>query len=190
MFFDELNLPPVSRSAKTGAPSCDKAFRKHYLRDYEEVALFAEYQSITKLVGTYIKGWNTKIFESLDSSSDHCLRASYFFFRIISGRLGSMNPNLQQIPSRGDPFKIKAIKRAFIAKKGCLCIRFDYSAHEIRGWGMIAREGILAEAFRVGQKLRQRYIKTSAYGSVTDIVKAEAELARLKKQLAQLESET
>lgn len=64
--------------------------------------------------------------------------------------------NLQQIPSRGKLAKI--IKRMFIAPKGQLLIRYDYSAHEVRVWSYVGKDAVLAGIFKVGQKLRQMFI--------------------------------
>jgi DNA polymerase-1 len=76
---------------------------------------------------------------------------------VVTGRLASFDPNLQQVPSRGELVKI--IKRMFVAKKGYLSIRFDYSAHEVRLWSIIAVDTVLAEAFKVGMELRKEWIQ-------------------------------
>jgi hypothetical protein len=79
--------------------------------------------------------------------------------------------NLQQIPSRGKLAKI--IKRMFVAEKGYMLIRFDYSAHEVRVWSIASGDKVLAEAFRAGQKLRQQFIAA----------KTDEEREELRKQL-------
>ncbi|QDH83419.1 exonuclease [Achromobacter phage Motura] len=164
LFFDVLGLESVAET-KSGAPSTGKEFLKHY-KSIPEVALFAEWQKMQKLLSTYVKGWARRMGKDEDSLTDDFIRAGYSFFGVNTGRLNSRDPNFQQIPSHGDLAKI--IKRLFIAPKGRLLIRYDYSAHEVRGWSIIAKDEVLANAFRAGQKLRQQWIQ-----SPTDEVKKE-----------------
>lgn len=107
---------------------------------------------------TYVKGWYTKIKSSPDGSYDGRLRPSYGFFDVVTGRLNSFDPSLQQVPSRGS--LAKYIKRAFVAPTGTLHVKFDFSAHEVRFWGIIAKDDVIADTFRQGQKLRQKFRKT------------------------------
>ncbi len=81
--------------------------------------------------------------------------------------------NLQQIPSRGKLAKI--IKRMFVAEKGYMLLRYDYSAHEVRIWSIASGDMVLAESFRIGQQLRQKYIAA----------KSEEERSSIKKELKQ-----
>ena len=157
LFFDVLGLEYL-RFTKTGERAIDKAFLENYVHDHEEVKLFSAYNKAFKLMSTYVVGWNKKVKENLDSAMDNCLRAGFVFFTIVTGRLGSKNPNLQQIPSRGPNAKI--LKRAFTAPEGMLNIQFDYSAHEVRCWGIAANDEGVCAAFRAGQDLRKQWIAT------------------------------
>lgn len=173
LFIETLKLEPLTLT-KTGQPKIDKAFNNEYARTHKEVELYAEYQEIMKLLSTYVRGWIKKLSENQDSRKDSRLRARYVFFRIISGRLGSFDPNLQQIPSRGK--KAKVIKRMFIAPRGSLQIRADYSAHEVRFWAILAKDKVLAGAFRMALELKQQLVQTIP-GKVRDKL-----LKRLKRE--------
>lgn len=173
LFIDILGLKPLSQT-KTGLPQIDRAFNDHYKREYKEVELYAEFQEITKLMSTYVRGWITKLSDNNDSRKDARMRARYMFFRIVTGRLGSYDPNLQQIPSRGK--KAKIIKRMFVAPKGTLQIRADYSAHEVRFWAILASDKVLAGAFKVALELKQKLTQTIP-GKERDAL-----LQRLKKE--------
>jgi hypothetical protein len=94
------------------------------------------------------------------------LRASFTFFNVDTGRLASQDPNFQNIPSRGKLAKV--IKEMFITPDGHMLIRFDYSAHEVRGWSIVSGDKVLAAAFKAGQSLRQQWIKNP-----TDDIKKE-----------------
>ncbi len=155
LFFKVLGLEPVSFTKKEKLPQINKTFIAAYKEDNILVEKFGRYQKTFKLYSTYVKGWWKRIQESIDSKDDFKLRPNYGFFDVVTGRLNSSGPSLQQVPSRGE--EAKYIKRAFTAPVGCLHVKFDYSAHEIRVWSYVSGDKVLAETFKVGQKLRQEY---------------------------------
>ncbi len=154
LFFTVLGLKPLSFT-KENQPQVDKAFIKAYKDKNEIVSKYGELSKLIKLYGTYVKGWWNKIKEHPDSSKDNRLRPRYGFFDVVTGRLNSFDPSLQQVPTRAQ--EAKYVKRAFVAPLGCLHIKFDYSAHEVRVWSYAGRDKVLAGVFRVGQRLRQLY---------------------------------
>jgi hypothetical protein len=156
LFFDILGLPALSKT-KTGNDAIDKAYVAHYKDKNKIIGLYGEYQALSKLISTYVKGWYKKFSINLDVAKDHHLRPDYSVWGVVTGRLMSFGPNLQQIPSRGKLAKI--IKRMFIASKGYLLIRYDYSAHEVRVWSIASNDKVLAEAFKAGQALRKEFIQ-------------------------------
>lgn len=156
LFFDVMGLEPVSKT-KEGTPSVDKALVAQYKDKNPIVEAYGDYTKLSKLLGTYAKGWYRKLRSNRDSVEDSHLRPDYSSFDVATGRLASKNPSLQTIPSRGKLVKI--IKRMFIAPKGKLLIRYDYSAHEVRVWSYAGGDMVLANIFRVGQKLRQMFIQ-------------------------------
>lgn len=168
LFFDVMGLDPVSQT-ESGANAVDSDFIDAYKDRNRVVSVYGEYQAIEKLQSTYVKGWHRQLNSSIDSATDDHMRADYTFFDVVTGRLASRKPNLQNIPSRGKLSKI--IKRMFVAKKGHLMVRYDYSAHEIRVWSMVSGDMVLAGAFKIGQELRKEWIQNPS-----DEVKA-----RLKK---------
>lgn len=156
LFFDILGLPALTKT-KSGADAIDKAYVAHYKDRNKIIGLYGEYQALSKLMSTYVRGWFKRLSVNLDAAKDHHLRPDYSVWAVVTGRLASMGPNLQQIPSRGKLAKI--IKRMFVSSKGYLMIRYDYSAHEVRVWSIASGDKVLAEAFRAGQKLRQEFIQ-------------------------------
>jgi DNA polymerase I-like protein with 3'-5' exonuclease and polymerase domains len=156
LFFDVMGMEPVNET-KQGEKSVDKAFVAEMEARNHVVAAYGEYAKLGKLMSTYAKGWLKKLRSNRDSIEDQHLRADYSFFDVTTGRLNSKNPNLQQIPSRGKLAKI--IKRMFVARKGTLLVRFDYSAHEVRVWSYVGKDQVLAGIFKIGQKLRQAFIQ-------------------------------
>ena len=158
LFFDVMRLPSVS-TTDTGKPAVDKVFVAAYREKYREVALLEQISKAGKLMSTYVKGWLKQIEQSVDGIKDHCLRPSFGFFTIVTGRLNSFNPSLQQVPSRGP--LADYVKRAFVAPVGCLLWRFDYSAHEVRGWSWLSGDKNIAAAFQIGLDLRRALIQVA-----------------------------
>lgn len=155
LFFDVMGMEPENET-KNGERSVDKAFVAENEARNHIVAVYGEYAKLGKLMSTYAKGWLKKLRGNRDSAEDHHLRADYSFFPVTTGRLNSNNPNLQQIPSRGKLAKI--IKEMFVARKGTLLVRYDYSAHEVRVWSYVGMDKVLAGVFKIGQQLRQAFI--------------------------------
>lgn len=172
LFFDILGLEPLTFTEK-GAPQINKAFVAHYQDKNKIIQTYGDYQKLYKLWSTYAKGWYKKFQLDPDVARDHHLRPDYTVWGVVTGRLASFGPNLQQIPSRGKLAKI--IKRMFVAEKGYMLLRYDYSAHEVRIWSIASGDMTLAESFRVGQKLRQEFIAA----------KNDEERATIKKELKQ-----
>lgn len=186
LFLDILGLKALSKT-KGGAPSIDKDFVTHYRDTNVIVSMFGDFQDASKILSTYVKGWYKRLRQELDGSDKH-LRADFEFFVVDTGRLASKNPNFQNIPARGKLSKV--IKEMFISPDGHLLIRFDYSAHEVRGWSIVSGDEVLAGAFRTGQELRQKWIKTSTakgikYPLAPEVRAAlEAELKELQERHA------
>ncbi len=157
LFFNVMQLEPVSFSKKKKERAVDKVFVAAYKADHPEVKAYGEYGAATKLVSTYVRGWYKKLMSSMDSARDHILRPSFGFFTIVTGRLNSFNPSLQQVPSRGPLAPI--IHRMFVAPVGHLNIRWDYNAAEVRQASVLSGDPGIAKSFKVGQKLRRMLIR-------------------------------
>ena len=172
LFFETMGLKPLDFT-KEKQPKVDKAFIAHYRKDHPLVDEFGKLTKLKKLWSTYIKGWWNKLLADIDGRQDWRLRADYGFFQVVTGRLNCYDPNLQQVPSRGD--ESNYIKRVFRSPLGTLHIKFDYSAHEVRCWAYVSGDEVLSSLFRVGQKLRQKLRKA------TTVEEAEAILKQLKR---------
>jgi DNA polymerase I-like protein with 3'-5' exonuclease and polymerase domains len=154
LFVNILGLPALTKT-KGGADQIDAAYIDFYKDKNKVVSLYGDHQKLSKLKSTYVKGFYKRLTGNLDGATDDHLRADYEI--ITTGRSASKNPNLQNIVNRGRLAKI--IKRMFIAPNGHLLIRYDYSAHEVRLWSIIANDKVLAAAFKAGQALRKAFIQ-------------------------------
>ena len=159
LFFDVLGLKPLKMS-KNKRPNGEKegAIGKDFQKAYKEVKEVAWYDKITKVkklrdayVKSLIKLWGSDD----DLKTDKRIRPTYNFSKIVTGRTSAEKPNLQQIPSRSELGK--HIKRLFVAGKGKILIKVDYSAHEVRCWSIISGDQAVADVFQVGADFRNRY---------------------------------
>jgi len=155
LFFNVMKLKSVA-TTPAGAASLGKVFVKEYKDSYPEVAIFEEWTKAKHMLSAFIKGWHNKIRENLDSVVEACLRPGFGFFTIVTGRLNSFGPSLQQVPSRGK--LAKYIKRMFRAPSGYLGLKYDFSAHEIRMWSILSNDHALAQSFIAGLELRRQLI--------------------------------
>ena len=142
-----------SQFGKNGLISTNEKFKSNH-SGVKEVDLLNEYDKNNKLKNTFVRGLIKIIEKDSDFLVDGRIRPEYKFSDIITGRGGCSNPNLQQIPSRGDLAKI--IKRMFIAEKYNILMDVDYSAHEIRIWGNSSQDKKLCSAFSRGLELRRK----------------------------------
>lgn len=153
LFFQILGLKPLARR-KDGGGKVDKHFQKRYA-DIKEVKLFTDYQNLSKLNQTYIIGFYNRLSTDPDMKIDNCLRPSFEYFVVLTGRASAHDPSLHQIPEHGA--RAKFIKRQFIAPPGELFIKADFQVHEIRNWAIISLEDMLAKAFLAGMFKRREY---------------------------------
>lgn len=174
LFFDVLGLDAVSYTKKTKQKQINKTFINAYKREVPLVEQFGRYQKLTKLWSAYVKGFWNRIQESVDSKDDFRLRPEYGFYDVVTGRLNSSKPSLQQVPQRGKESKF--IKRMFTAPPGTMHVKFDYSAHEVRVWSYVSGDMNLAGVFRIGQTLR-KWIRVTK-----DPEKLKELFARIKKE--------
>ena len=156
LFFDVMKLESVAYTP-AGARSIGKPFTATYAPDYVEVKQYREYNQAVKLLSTYVKGWYKKLMSTMDSSKDFILRPSFGFFTIVTGRLNSFFPSLQQVPSRGPLAPI--IHEMFVAPVGHMSIQWDFSVAEVRKASVLSGDEALADSFKVGQQLRRNLLK-------------------------------
>lgn len=174
LFLEELGLPPVSISKKTGKPSLGKSFIEVYKSRVAEVALYEEYVKAFKLKTGFVNSMLDMLMFDPDARTDDCIRSEYGMTRVVTGRLSSGGGfNLQNIPTRGKEAKI--IKRIFVAKRGRVLLKADYAAHEVRFLGLLANDPSIIEAFT-----KARDAKLSVREAITD-KELKAAIDRLKK---------
>lgn len=141
VLFGRLKLPVIKRT-KTG-PSTDEEVLRKLSREHKLPLLILEYRQLTKLKNTYVDS-----LPALINSKTNRIHATFDQAGTETGRISSNNPNLQNIPVRGDIAGL--IRRSFIAEKGNFLICADYSQIELRVLAHFSEDKALCNAFKNG----------------------------------------
>lgn len=142
VLFTKLELPTkgikkTSRGYSTGAKELEKLEGTH-----EIIPLIEEYRENAKLLSTYILPLPT-LADQTDS-----IHTTFTQNVTATGRLSSINPNLQNIPVRTEAGK--EIRKGFIARNGKVFISADYSQFELRLAAVLSNDEKLIENFNSG----------------------------------------
>jgi len=137
VLFEKLNLPH-GKKGKTGYSTAADVLEK--LRDkHPIIECILEYRLLTKLYSTYVEGLINCIHE------DNKIHTIYTQTLTRTGRLSSIEPNLQNIPIRNEYGRL--IRKAFIPSDDSIIVSADYSQIELRIFSCMANVESLKEAF-------------------------------------------
>lgn len=128
--------------------STDKAILEKYVDRHEIVPLVLEHRMLTKLQSTYIIGLEGNVLE------DGKIHTIYTQTLTRTGRLSSIEPNLQNIPIRTTYGKL--IRKAFIPEKDCILLSSDYSQIELRVFAHFSKVPNWIEAFKNDMDIHTR----------------------------------
>ena len=137
ILFEVLNLP-VIKKGKTGY-STDKAVLEELSDKHEIIDLILEYRQTIKLKTTYVDGLKSKI------ASDGRIHTTFMQTVTSTGRLSSVEPNLQNIPVRMELGR--KIRSFFVAPMDSVIVDADYSQIELRVLAHISEDETMIDAF-------------------------------------------
>jgi len=153
ILFEKMDLPKTKRT-KTGY-STDSSVLFDLAPSFPIVQDVLRYREITKLQTTYLEPMLEKIqnskFKIQNSGRIHC---QFNQTATSTGRLSSSNPNLQNIPIKGNLGK--RIRQGFIAEPGNVLISADYSQIELRILAYVSGDERLIDAFIKGEDIHAR----------------------------------
>jgi len=150
VLFEKLSLPVQKKTTKTRAYSTDvRVLQQLAAMPFKIPKLLLRYRTLSKLKSTYLESL-VKMVHPRTSR----VHTSYNQTVTATGRLSSSNPNLQNIPIRGE--EGREIRKGFIAADGHLLLSADYSQVELRIFAHYADDPILINAFKKGEDIHSR----------------------------------
>ena len=143
LLFEKMGLPPVKKTKtgySTNADVLEKLKNKHPI-----IPAIMDYRMLTKLNSTYADGLMKTI------GDDGRIHTTFQNLVTSTGRLSSIEPNLQNIPVRTDMGA--EIRKMFVPKEGHVLVDADYSQIELRVLAHIADDAAMKDAFISGQDI-------------------------------------
>lgn len=138
ILFEKLNLP-YGKKNKSGSYSTDVNVLNK-LKDFSPIiSLILEYRSLTKLNSTYVDGIVDLV------KDDGKIHTIYTQVLTRTGRLSSIEPNLQNIPARSEYGRL--IRKAFLPEDNSVIMSSDYSQIELRIFAHLSHAKELIDAF-------------------------------------------
>ena len=143
ILFEKLKIIDKPKKTKTGQYVTSEEVLQTLKGKHEIVEMILAHRGLKKLLGTYVDTLPTLI----NPKTGH-IHTSFNQTITATGRLSSSDPNLQNIPVRGEDGK--EIRKAFIPEEGCLFFSADYSQIELRVMAHLSGDENMIEAFKEG----------------------------------------
>lgn len=145
VLFEEMQIP-CKKKTKSGY-STKAEVLEELAPDYPIVKLILEYRSLAKLKSTYCDGLLKVI------QADGRIHTSFNQVETRTGRISSLEPNLQNIPIRTELGR--EMRRFFVAESGSTLIDADYSQIELRVLAALANDENMINAFNNGEDIHK-----------------------------------
>ncbi len=146
ILFGKLKIVEKPKKTKTGQYVTSEEVLQQLRHKHPIVDHILQYRGLKKLLGTYID----TLPHLINPRTGH-IHTSFNQTVTATGRLSSSEPNLQNIPVRGEDGK--EIRKAFIPEPGCLFFSADYSQIELRVMAHLSGDENMIRVFREGKDL-------------------------------------
>lgn len=143
ILFGEMKIVDKPKKTKTGQYVTSEEVLQTLRAKHPIVAHILDYRALKKLLGTYVDA----LPKLINPRTGH-IHTSFNQAVTATGRLSSSDPNLQNIPVRGEDGK--EIRKCFIPEEGCKFFSADYSQIELRVMAHLSKDANMLEAFREG----------------------------------------
>ena len=171
VLFDKMGIPTkgikkTSRGYSTGAKELDKLRGENPI-----IEKLMEYREAAKLLSTYI----TPMPELADAEGR--IHTTFTQNVTATGRLSSLNPNLQNIPVRTE--EGKRIREGFVAPKGRVLVSADYSQFELRLAAVLSDDKALIDDFNAGIDIHTKTASEAFGVPLEQVTKAQRRAAKV-----------
>ncbi len=146
ILFEKMQLDPKAKKTKTGQYATSEDVLQKLASKHEIIKHILEYRTYQKLKSTYVDALPSQI-----DKSDNRVHTNFSQTTAATGRLASVNPNLQNIPIR--TLRGQQIRGAFVSGEGKKIISADYSQIELRLIAEISGEDNMIKAFQNGEDI-------------------------------------
>ena len=146
ILFDKLRILEKAKKTRTGQYVTSEEVLQQLRNKHEIVADILDHRGLKKLIGTYVEALPRLI----NPRTGH-IHTSFNQTITATGRLSSSDPNLQNIPIRGEDGK--EIRKAFVPEPGQLFFSADYSQIELRVMAHLSGDENMINVFREGKDL-------------------------------------
>ena len=166
ILFAKMKIIEKPKKTKTGQYVTSEDVLTQLQHKHEIVADILAFRGLKKLLSTYIDNLPTLINPQtghIHTSFNQCVTAT--------GRLSSSDPNLQNIPVRGEDGK--EIRKAFVPEPGCLFFSADYSQIELRVMAHLSQDENMISVFREGKDLHASTAATIYKKPIDDVSRDE-----------------
>lgn len=167
VLFEDLKLKSPKKG-KTGYSTAADILEK-LKKDHPIIEYILEYRAASKLKSTYADGLLDYI------QKDDRIHTTYMQTVTGTGRLSSIDPNLQNIPIRTR--EGREIRKAFVAKEGCSFVGADYSQIELRLLAHLSEDEIFVQAYRDNldiHRMTAAQVFHTPFAEVTDLQRRNA----------------
>lgn len=171
ILFDKLKIDERAKRTKTGQYVTSEEVLEKLRPRHEIVDRILNYRGLKKLTSTYVDSLPTLI-----NPSTGKIHTSFNQTVTSTGRLSSSNPNLQNIPVRGDDGK--EIRKAFIPEPGCTFFSADYSQIELRIMAHLSGDKHMIEAFLEGDDIHASTAAKIYHKPIADVTRDERRKAK------------
>jgi DNA polymerase-1 len=146
VLFNKLNLPKPVKYGKGKTISTAVDVLEGLAAEHDVPRMVLEYRQLTKLKSTYVDA-----LPALVNPRSGRVHTTFNMAGSATGRLSSINPNLQNIPIRTELGR--EIRAAFVAEAGNVLVKADYSQIELRLLAHFSQDLLLVEAYRTNQDI-------------------------------------
>lgn len=146
ILFEKMQLDPKAKKTKTGQYATSEDVLQKLASKHEIIKHILEYRTYQKLKSTYVDALPSQI-----EKTDNRVHTNFSQTTAATGRLASVNPNLQNIPIR--TLRGQQIRGAFVSAEGKKIISADYSQIELRLIAEISGEDNMIKAFQDGEDI-------------------------------------
>ncbi|MBT3585918.1 MAG: DNA polymerase I [Halobacteriovoraceae bacterium] len=171
LLFEDLGLPVIKKT-KTGFSTDSEVLEELTERGLSPIpALILQYRELGKILSTYVKA-----LPLLVNSKTKRIHTHFNQHVAATGRLSSVNPNLQNIPIRSETGRL--VRKAFMANPGQILLAADYSQVELRILAHMSGDETMVNAFNQGQDIHAQTASEIMGIAIEDVTSNERSKAK------------